>query len=971
MKWIHLILAIVLVFAPHAVSAKQTDLYGSWVKEMKESPRGPFLRIRWFCNDGSILEPKEYACVDHGGGVQHGEWTDKTKTIRSNGYFIANIFADIQSDVFIKNPDYRNILKQMILEQFLIQADDGWIFRKARYYRGALQVEGESQGGEALLKALLEHPDMGANDFLLMREAARLLPHFHKNAPTSQMRQLALTISETDKNFEYLRIKTHVKPEANDAHLVRQYAQKKGLPELEPAYNRLADLIDDVFQAGDITRHLFTLADQVADSVFAEHLRKTATTLSVQTDPPTRFNISAKLTLELRDQFYKTSQPEERLALIDTGILIEDELFRLGAKLLDISGKASVGKSLEWLKQCTDVLYGTGLISSRQHKALKLKFSTKRIQDIDLSTLHSNLMYASRASDWTERSLQFHFSMAVKKLESIEPIAGRYVHDRLHSSLMLIYSQVLDRLIGDSSRLLGISHSIWGKKQTNGINGLNPGLTRGILQYPDPGTDLETFPANSILVLPATTSDLPPVAGIITAGRGNILSHVQLLARNLGIPNVAVADRLLPEMKLYNGKEVVLAVSPKGMVKIEEYHAEWETMLTRKKKQKRRVLMADTDKLDLNTKTFITLKDLRAKDSGRIAGPKAANLGELKYHFPEAVTNGVVIPFGMFKYFLEQPFSVSGPSMFEWMKNRYTVIQALREKPDEQNAVINDTLKRIREWILKTDPGKKFKTDLKQMLENTLGPDESYGVFVRSDTNVEDLPGFTGAGLNLTVPHVVGFENIFQAIKRVWASPFTERSFGWRHTFLENPEHVYASVLLMKTVPVEKSGVMVTKNLQTGESGWLTIAVNEGVGGAVSGQTAEELSVFMENASVTLLAQATEPLKRVVLRKGGMAKIDASGSNEVLSLKNIEKLIVFARHLPGKFPALKDDQGREVPADVEFGFLNDQLVLFQIRPFLDDYKSQNNQYLNEMDTPLKRVKMIRVNLDRIPEQEKI
>ncbi|MBT8363481.1 MAG: pyruvate phosphate dikinase, partial [Deltaproteobacteria bacterium] len=105
----------------------------TWVQEMKKSPRGPFKRLRWFCNDGTILPPKKYACREHGGGVQHGEWTDRVKLMRDNGYYIANVYADIDSETFQEDSRQPQILKQMILERFLINADDGWIFRKARY----------------------------------------------------------------------------------------------------------------------------------------------------------------------------------------------------------------------------------------------------------------------------------------------------------------------------------------------------------------------------------------------------------------------------------------------------------------------------------------------------------------------------------------------------------------------------------------------------------------------------------------------------------------------------------------------------------------------------------------------------------------------------------------------------------------------------------------------------------------------
>jgi phosphoenolpyruvate synthase/pyruvate phosphate dikinase len=57
-------------------------------------------------------------------------------------------------------------------------------------------------------------------------------------------------------------------------------------------------------------------------------------------------------------------------------------------------------------------------------------------------------------------------------------------------------------------------------------------------------------------------------------------------------------------------------------------------------------------------------------------------------------------------------------------------------------------------------------------------------IFVRSDTNMEDLEDFTGAGLNLTVPNVLTEEAVLQAIRRVWASPYRERGYRWRQKYL-------------------------------------------------------------------------------------------------------------------------------------------------------------------------------------------
>ena len=43
-------------------SAADASAHRALIVEMKQAPRGPFKRLRWFCNDGSVLPPKAYAC---------------------------------------------------------------------------------------------------------------------------------------------------------------------------------------------------------------------------------------------------------------------------------------------------------------------------------------------------------------------------------------------------------------------------------------------------------------------------------------------------------------------------------------------------------------------------------------------------------------------------------------------------------------------------------------------------------------------------------------------------------------------------------------------------------------------------------------------------------------------------------------------------------------------------------------------
>jgi hypothetical protein len=176
-------------------------------------------------------------------------------------------------------------------------------------------------------------------------------------------------------------------------------------------------------------------------------------------------------------------------------------------------------------------------------------------------------------------------------------------------------------------------------------------------------------------------------------------------------------------------------------------------------------------------------------------------------------------------------------------------------------------------------------------------------------------------------------------------------------------------VLLLNSIPADKSGVMVTADVDTGQPGWLTIAVNEGVGGAVSGQRAEELRIHLADGDVQLLSQATEPYKRVILKEGGMSKIPVDGGEAVLSPKEIQQLIKFAGSVPDRFPMLQNTQGQVVPADIEFGFYNDRLVLFQIRPFLESSRARQNLFLNRLDQRLKEKQTMIVDLDRVPAEE--
>lgn len=936
-----------------AAAAGDNTEHRRWINEMKVRERGPFKELRWFCNDGSILPPREYACVEHGGGHQHGSWSDKTRKLRDEGYLIANLLAGYKTDVDINSPEFLDAYNQLLIEKFLIRMDDGWIWRRALFYRGAIQEEDERNGGRDLLLTLAADPVWIGFRYPALRIGVGLLPHGEDTASVQKVRQFSASLSEEDKGFKDIRGKIHGTPEASDAKLVRDYAAGTSDPALRKKYEILASDIDRVYQSAPLPEQLNATAEVFSAGPWLQKiLRSAAQQLNKDPSADHQYAVTAGLLAELRDVLPRIKSAAARLRILDLGLAVETVNFSASADLRSRLPKATRHQRVEWLKATVNAAYGTGSINRRGQGELLASLDSLAGSSISLADYMKTLGYLGRVPGWGTQGLRFQFYESMDKLAEIEPLALLFIQDQLRGSPLLFYSQILDGLLQDANRLAGVEHKLFGKEIGVGFRALNPGLARGVLHATPDLDEHAGFEAHGIYLLPETISELPPVAGIMTAGEGNPLSHVQLLARNLGIPNVGVDEELIPSIRKHDGQAVVMAVSPAGLVELGPDGANWDAVFGKDNQAGAAVIRPDLEKLDLSVKDFLNLDMLRADDSGRVVGPKAAKLGELRHAYPDAVAQGVAIPFGVFREtVLDKPYDGTGKTVFEWMVEQYRKMQTMPEDSTQRLEFTERFRAEVYKRIASAKLDDTFRSGLRKAMNQAFGTG-SYGVFVRSDTNVEDLAGFTGAGLNLTLPNVIGVDNVINAIPRVWASPFTARAFAWRQSHMDTPEHVYPAVLLLQSVSNDKSGVMVTQDIDTGDRAVLSVAVNEGVGGAVDGQSAESLRIDMRDGSVRVLAMATAPWRRNPIASGGVEKVPTSGSDTVLQPGEIRQLIQFAKELPQKFPSITDDEGKPAPADVEFGFLNGKLHLFQLRPFLESKQARGSSYLNSMDKAL-------------------
>lgn len=173
---------------------------------------------------------------------------------------------------------------------------------------------------------------------------------------------------------------------------------------------------------------------------------------------------------------------------------------------------------------------------------------------------------------------------------------------------------------------------------------LNTGKAEGRLRIVRSEAQLRTLSPRDIPVLDEVPIALAPVAGLVTQRPSTLLSHVNLLAKGWGIPNVYVRDAQ-NALRQYDGRWVALEVSNN------DYRV---TPLARPARTPSAAPAGATarnlPRPDITVVALKPLAALRARDSSH-CGVKAANLGTLKAALPPLarVPDGFCIPFAHYQ----------------------------------------------------------------------------------------------------------------------------------------------------------------------------------------------------------------------------------------------------------------------------------------------------------------------------------
>ncbi len=946
------LIIIFLFFSPFTYSqttAPKSDAdIASMVKAYKSDPRGPYRDIMWFCKDGSYRIPKE-RCPEP--SPQRARYKDEVIALgKSNGIYLGQILSTTDFKDFWDSEKGNSRIKQYQLEKYLRSVDDGWVLRKARYYRGAIQAEDEETWGVNFLKSTLSDEKLVQSQFFLIRQSAKDIPHRGDDNQTQLIRSLSLTLADQYPAFMNLRVKLHGRPEASDVQAVQKFyiANKSSLStDQQKKFEQLIGTLNAYYaplKPGTYQEYLKVLTDNLESTAAINELIDSYG----NSDSFQRIDRLASVLAGIRNDMAQPLSPEQLLALLDASIISEKLLLQEISSISTLQISEGMSLANDMIKS----LYGCGYLEKWEYNTLRKDIEINLQGSITLSQFNRLNERFRSSLEWGTGMVRATYASTVSLFAGFEPLAPGFIDDIIRSSPLLPLGNLLSTLEELYATEAGITNKVLDIPNQGHIRGLNAGYALGVLEVLDDPEHLELDP-KKIYVFDRPPADLKPIAGIASVTEGNAVSHVQLLARNLGIPNAIVSRANLESFKKYAGEKVFYAVSNSGAVIMKKASDmnEMEKSLFSKQARPEEMIRIPIEQIRLAEKGLINLKDLRAKDSGELCGPKAANLGELKYHFPDNVVNGLVVPFGLFLDHMKQQIPGKELSYWDYLNNIFDEANK-RSGNDSQENIDKYVLKELEELrnLIKKMPLKpSLKEELQARFKDVLGDElGKVPVFLRSDTNMEDLKDFTGAGLNLTVFNAVSEEKILQGIKDVWASPYTERSYKWRQKYLLNPENVYPSILIIPSVDVDYSGVLITKGISNGDNDAMTIAFSRGAGGAVDGQAAESY-LLNKDGSRKMLSPAREPSRNSLPITGGTLKLRTTFENQILNESNFKNI----RTIGDQIIKAYNDAGGTGPYDIELGFLDDKLWLFQVRPFVENKRAASSAYLLSISPKIK------------------
>jgi pyruvate,water dikinase len=207
-------------------------------------------------------------------------------------------------------------------------------------------------------------------------------------------------------------------------------------------------------------------------------------------------------------------------------------------------------------------------------------------------------------------------------------------------------------------------------------------------------------------------------------------------------------------------------------------------------------------------------------------------------------------------------------------------------------------------------------------------------VAVRSSGTAEDLAEASFAGQHDTYLEVLGAEPVVDAVKRCWASLWTERAIGYRRAHGFADDAVSIAVVVQRMVVAEVSGVMFTANPLTSATDEVVINASWGLGEALVQGMVTPDEVVVQTPTLTtplrVIERTTGAKELRIVRDGdaggvrteGVATVDRDRDTlDDANALELAELGLRVQEFYGGFPQ-----------DVEWARADGEFLLLQARP---------------------------------------
>ena len=328
-------------------------------------------------------------------------------------------------------------------------------------------------------------------------------------------------------------------------------------------------------------------------------------------------------------------------------------------------------------------------------------------------------------------------------------------------------------------------------------------------------------------------------------------------------------------------------------------------------------------------RTFIkNLNEISIKDFDTVGG-KNSSLGEMISNLTEL---GVNVPGG---------FAITSSAFDEFLSSSKidkVISKELANLNVENLSDLRRVGKKLRGLILKTPLPQNLISEIEHAW---LGVSQSGKSFaVRSSATAEDLPDASFAGQQETFLNIDGFDNLIDAVRKVYASLFTDRAISYRRLRnFKGSLSISVGVQEMVRSDIGSSGVAFTLDTESGYRGSIFITSSYGLGeGIVQGTVnPDEFYVFkraLEKNDFPIIKKTLgEKAKKMIFADNNLpgksvkyVKVPKKEANE-FSLTNSE-IIELAKY------AKTIEDHYKVPMDIEWAKdgKDKKIYILQARP---------------------------------------